>query len=75
MIYFAYGSNMDVEQMARRCPGAEPMGTARLPWFGLRFSGSSAGWGGAVAPLVPDPHDWVDGLLYRVNQDHVRSWS
>lgn len=28
--YFAYGSNMDAAQMARRCPGAKVVGTATL---------------------------------------------
>ena len=26
--YIAYGSNLNVEQMMRRCPGAKPIGTA-----------------------------------------------
>ena len=30
-LYFAYGANMDVAAMATRCPGAKPVGTARLP--------------------------------------------
>ena len=29
-LYFAYGSNMDVAAMARRCPRARPVGVARL---------------------------------------------
>ena len=29
-LYFAYGSNMDVEGMTRRCPRAKPLGRARL---------------------------------------------
>ena len=28
--YFAYGSNMDRRQMVRRCPGATPIGKAKL---------------------------------------------
>jgi len=34
-LHFAYGSNMDREQMSRRCPGAEYVGAASLP--GYRF--------------------------------------
>ncbi|MBT6103168.1 MAG: gamma-glutamylcyclotransferase, partial [Verrucomicrobia bacterium] len=29
-IYFAYGSNMCPEQMARRCPGGQALGQAEL---------------------------------------------
>ncbi len=29
-LYFAYGSNMDVEAMVRRCPRSKPIGLARL---------------------------------------------
>jgi len=29
-LYFAYGANMDVEAMARRCPRSRPRGVARL---------------------------------------------
>jgi hypothetical protein len=29
-LYFAYGANMDVEDMARRCPRSRPLGVARL---------------------------------------------
>jgi len=29
-LYFSYGSNMDVEAMARRCPRSKPFGVARL---------------------------------------------
>ena len=29
-LYFAYGANMDVEDMARRCPRSQPLGVARL---------------------------------------------
>ena len=25
-LYFAYGSNLNLDQMARRCPDAEPVG-------------------------------------------------
>lgn len=29
-LYFAYGSNLDLEQMAQRCPDAEIVGPVRL---------------------------------------------
>ena len=34
--YFAYGSNMNLEQMALRCPGARMVGLVRKP--GWRYT-------------------------------------
>ena len=39
-LYIAYGSNMNVAQMARRCPGAEIVTTATLESWRLTFQGS-----------------------------------
>ena len=35
--YLAYGSNLNKEQMAYRCPGAEPVGTAMIHNCRLEF--------------------------------------
>ena len=35
ILYFAYGSNMNPNRMQRRCPGAVPLGVARLPNYRL----------------------------------------
>lgn len=37
MIYLAYGSNMNIQQMARRCPEARLLGTALLENYRLMF--------------------------------------
>ena len=47
-LYFAYGSNLDLEQMAQRCPDAEIVGPVRLENYELRFRGN----GFAVAAVV-----------------------
>lgn len=39
-LYFAYGSNLDLAQMAQRCPDAEIVGPVRLENYELRFRGS-----------------------------------
>lgn len=44
MYYLAYGSNLSVEQMAHRCPGALPVGTVQLPDTRLVFRGSHSGF-------------------------------
>ena len=41
--YIAYGSNLHVEQMRYRCPGAVPVGTAMLRNWKLVFRGSKTG--------------------------------
>ena len=35
--YFAYGSNLNFEQMAYRCPEATVVGTAKLDGYELAF--------------------------------------
>jgi gamma-glutamylcyclotransferase (GGCT)/AIG2-like uncharacterized protein YtfP len=62
--YFAYGSNLDTVQMGRRCPGARITSTATITGYRLAFTGESPGWGGAIATLVPERGDAVQGLLW-----------
>src|SRR6202044_2164852 len=57
-LYFAYGSNMDVDAMARRCPRSKALGLARLERH--RLAVMREGW---VAP-VRDPSSAVHGVLW-----------
>jgi gamma-glutamylcyclotransferase (GGCT)/AIG2-like uncharacterized protein YtfP len=57
-LYFAYGANMDVEAMATRCPGAKPLGLARLPRH--RWIISADGY----ANVIRDARRDVHGLLW-----------
>lgn len=41
--YLAYGSNLNMEQMRFRCPGAVPLGTAEIKDYRLLFKGSRSG--------------------------------
>lgn len=41
--YIAYGSNLNVEQMRMRCPGARIVGTSVIPDYRLLFKGSQSG--------------------------------
>ena len=50
ILYIAYGSNMNIRQMAWRCPMAEVVGTARLKGYRLLFRGYKRG---AVATVEP----------------------
>ena len=65
--YFAYGSNLDLEQMRRRCPSARALRVAILRGYRLGFAGRSALWsGGGVATLWPASDEWVKGVLYEL---------
>ena len=59
-LYFAYGSNMDADAMARRCPRARLLGPARLARW--RFALMPSGY----ATIVPDPRMNVHGALWDV---------
>ena len=41
--YVAYGSNLNVGQMAYRCPDAEPIGVSEIKDYKLLFKGSKTG--------------------------------
>lgn len=60
--YFAYGSNLDFNQMEQRCPGAEYLGAASLPNHELRMDGAG------FATVVPCPGSHVQGALWDLSQ-------
>ena len=64
-LYFAYGSNMDEEQMNGRCPGARKVGIAKLNAY--RFIINSRG----VASVVPDRKHTVHGVLWEISGDNA----
>jgi len=71
-LYFAYGSNINLEQMAYRCPGAKVFGPAALEGYELLFRGnSSRGYG--VATIAPKEGSRVEGLLWRITPANERS--
>jgi gamma-glutamylcyclotransferase (GGCT)/AIG2-like uncharacterized protein YtfP len=59
-LYFAYGANMDVAAMAKRCPSSKPIGLARLPRH--RWIISTDGY----ANVVRDPRRDVHGMLWEL---------
>ena len=65
--YFAYGSNMDLAQMAERCPGARVVDGAVLE--GRRFIIAARGY----ASVVPAPGDAVFGLLWDLTPEDEAS--
>ena len=65
-LYFAYGSNMNLNQMAFRCPDAEVVDTVRLEGYRLAFCMN--GGGNGVATIIPAEGSCVDGVLWRISE-------
>ncbi len=72
MIYFAYGSNMDAEQMQSRCPDCRMIGTARLPNYTLAFTRWSRAWNSGTADIIPQRGESVWGVLYDLTPNDLK---
>lgn len=59
-LYLVYGSNINLEQMARRCPNSRVIGTAMIPDYELEFRG--------VATIVPKKGAEVPVLMWEIDQ-------
>ncbi len=74
MLYFAYGSNMEHNQMLKeRCPGSKFLGPACLSGYWFVFDGFSPRWKGAMANIVPSQEDEVWGGLFEITEENLRS--
>ncbi|SFH23208.1 Uncharacterized conserved protein YtfP, gamma-glutamylcyclotransferase (GGCT)/AIG2-like family [Desulfotomaculum arcticum] len=62
--YFAYGSNLHLSQMKRRCPSAKPLEAVKCHDYRLTFKGNKRGNG--VADIEPAQGEAVAGALYRI---------
>ena len=67
--YFAYGSNLGVSQLHRRCPRARQVGVAELRGHRIGFTRISRSRGGGVADLVPEAGASVWGALFDLQDD------
>lgn len=63
-LYFAYGSNINLDQMAYRCPDAQVVGPVVLEDYKLLFRGNSSRNG--VATIKPHKGRKVYGLLWKI---------
>ena len=66
-LYFAYGSNINLDQMAYRCPAAQVVGPVMLEGWELLFRGSG------VATIGQKEGGTVHGLLWQLTPDCERS--
>lgn len=69
--YFAYGSNLNLKQMAYRCPHSKPVGPATLPGYRLEFQANSTGFG--YATISPAPGKRVLGGLWAISNKDLPS--
>lgn len=69
-LYIAYGSNMDVGQMSRRCPQVELVGKAEITGYELLFKGSQTG---AFATIEPKEGGIVPVLIWKIAKQDERS--
>lgn len=58
--YLCYGSNMNLEQMAYRCPHSKIVGTSILKDYELEFRG--------VATIVPKKGEEVPVIIWEIDQ-------
>ena len=63
-LYIAYGSNLNIQQMQRRCPTAKVVATAALKDWRLRFRGEHPY--GAVATIEPQESSHVPVLIWDI---------
>ena len=70
MFYFAYGSNMNHQQMRTRCPEAKFLFRAVLESHSFVYDGWSLMHRGAVANIVPKKNGTVWGGVYETLEAH-----
>ena len=66
-LYFAYGPNINFDQMVLQCPAAQPVGAAVLRDYELLFR-SCTGENG-LAAIAPHKGGKVHGLLWKITPE------
>lgn len=66
----AYGSNMNLDQMAYRCPGSRVIGKTTLDGWRLAFQGRP---GNAHANILEDPDAGTPVLVWAISEAHEAS--
>ena len=69
-LYIAYGSNLNLRQMAHRCPTAEVVGTTVLENYRLRFCGGSHC---AVATIEKEQGSSVPVLIWSITEQDEKA--
>lgn len=69
--YLAYGSNLDVDQMLRRCPDAIQIGAATVKDYELLFRGNARRFG--VATIEPCKGESVPVGIWSISERDERA--
>lgn len=69
-LYIAYGSNLNLPQMAQRCPTAKVVGTSEIRDYELLFRGSRHS---AVATVEPSKGNNIPVLLWTLKDNDLRA--
>ncbi len=67
LYFFAYGANMNQQQIRERCRHARVVTKARLPCYRIGFFGNSRIWDGAQASVVRESGQEVWGVVYELS--------
>lgn len=70
-IYFAYGSNLNLEDMKVRCPTARLLGAGRAERHELMFRGHTPG--ASFLTVVPSPDHFVPIAAFEVYEEDIRA--
>lgn len=70
MLYAAYGSNLNVEQMERRCPGAQVVAKSWIHDHRLVFQGDPFN---SHANVIPEEDYEVPVVIWKINKAHERA--
>ncbi|WP_320172406.1 gamma-glutamylcyclotransferase family protein [Maridesulfovibrio sp.] len=75
--YFAYGPNMNPEQIQERCSNPVVIGPARLPGYQMAFFGYSWIWDSGMETVIPAPGKDLWGVIYELGStdaDSLDAW-
>jgi gamma-glutamylcyclotransferase len=76
-LFFAYGSNMNPEQIAFRCQRPEIFAVAYLPDHAISFHGYTKKWDGSQEGLTYQPGKQLWGIIYKLSfsdMDRLDAW-
>lgn len=64
-LYIAYGSNLNLEQMAYRCPDANIVGKGIIKDYALKYRGSKTG---AYLTVIPEKGKHVPVVVWNISE-------
>jgi gamma-glutamylcyclotransferase (GGCT)/AIG2-like uncharacterized protein YtfP len=69
MLYFAYGSNMNLSQMKDRCPCARFLKRGFIKGYKFVYDGYSGIRRGAVANIIPSENSILWGAVFEITKE------